>query len=54
MPELRLMTFKPTVLLPKLEGALSYPILCLIGMLFHIIALPAFSIQKNTICIMAY
>ena len=30
MPELRLMTFKPTVLLPKLEGALPYPVLCLV------------------------
>jgi hypothetical protein len=54
MPELRLMTFKPTVSLPKLEGALSYPVLCLIGILFYIIALPAFSIQNNTIRIMAY
>ena len=54
MPELRLMTFKPAVLLPKLEGALPYPVLCLVGMLFHINALHAFSIQKNTISIMAY
>jgi hypothetical protein len=54
MPELRLMTFKPTVLLPKLESALSYPVLCLIAMLFHIIALSAFSNQINKIRIMAY
>jgi hypothetical protein len=54
MPELRLMALKPPVLLPKLEGALSYPVLYLVGMLFHINALPAFSIQKNTLRIMAY
>jgi hypothetical protein len=41
VPKLRLMTLAAAVLLPKLEGALSYPVLCLIGMLFHIIVLPA-------------
>jgi hypothetical protein len=54
VPELRLMALRLTVLFPKLEGALSYVILCLVGMLLHIIVLPGFSIQKNTIHIMAY
>jgi hypothetical protein len=40
VPELCLITFKPAVLLPKLVGALSYPVLSLIGMLFHINVLP--------------
>jgi hypothetical protein len=40
------MTFNPAVLLPKLEGALSYPVLCLIGMLFHITALPMFHFRR--------
>jgi hypothetical protein len=34
------------VLHPEFVGALSYPILCLIGMLFHIIVLPAFSSRR--------
>jgi hypothetical protein len=33
-------------LLPKLVGAPSDPVLCFIGMLFHIIVLPAFSSRK--------
>jgi len=41
VPKLCLMAFAAAVLLPKLEGALSDPVLCLIGMLFHIIVLPA-------------
>jgi hypothetical protein len=31
---------------PEFVGALSYPVLCLIGMLFHIIVLPLFSSRK--------
>jgi hypothetical protein len=46
VPKLRLMSFRPAVLLPKLVSALSYPILHLIGMLFHIIALPLFSSRR--------
>jgi hypothetical protein len=46
MPKLRLMTLATAVLLPKLVGALSYPVLCFISMLFHIIVLPALSSRR--------
>jgi hypothetical protein len=43
VPKLCLTTFKPAVLHPELACAQSYRVLCLIGMLFHIIVLPVFS-----------
>src|SRR5215213_5229672 len=46
VPKLCLMAFRPAVLLPKLMGALSYPVLCLIGILFHIMVLPLFSSRR--------
>jgi hypothetical protein len=46
VPKLCLMTFKPAVLLPELEGALSYPALSLIGILFHITVLPMFQSRR--------
>jgi hypothetical protein len=46
VPELCLMTLKPAVLLPKLVGALSYSVLSLIGVLFHITVLPMFRSRK--------
>jgi hypothetical protein len=46
VPELRLMAFKPAVLLPKLVGALSYPVPSLIGVLFHITDLPMFQSRR--------
>jgi hypothetical protein len=48
------MALAAAVLLPELVSALSYPVLCLIGMLFHIIVLPAFSSRRDTIHTMAY
>jgi hypothetical protein len=46
MPELCLTALAAAVLLPKLVGALSDPVLCLVGILFHIIVLPAFRSRK--------
>jgi hypothetical protein len=46
VPKLRLIALATAVLLPKLVGAPSDPVLCFIGMLFHIIVLPAFSSRK--------
>jgi hypothetical protein len=43
VPKLRLMAVATAVLLPEFVGAASYSVLCLVGMLFHIIVLPAFS-----------
>jgi hypothetical protein len=46
VPELRLMTLATAVLLPEFVGAVSYPVLCFVGMLFHIIVLPALSSRR--------
>jgi hypothetical protein len=48
------MALRPAVLLPKLVGALSDPVLCLIVLLFHIIVLTFVSLQKDMIYTMAY
>jgi hypothetical protein len=37
------MALAAAVLLPELVSAQSYPVLCLIGMVFHIMAFPSFS-----------
>src|SRR5215217_2418545 len=42
VPKLCLMALAAAVLHPELVGTLSYPVLCLIGMLFHIIVLLEF------------
>jgi hypothetical protein len=46
VPKLRLMAFRSAVLLPKLVSALSYLVLSLIGMLFHITVLPMFHSRR--------
>jgi hypothetical protein len=46
VPKLRLMALATAVLLPEFVGAASYSVLCFVGMLFHIIVLPAFSSRR--------
>ena len=46
VPKLCLMALVAAVLLPELVSPLSYPVLCLVGMLFHIIAHPSFSYER--------
>ena len=46
VPKLCLMALRPAVLLPKLVGALSDPVLGLIVMLLHIMVLPLLSHQR--------
>jgi hypothetical protein len=46
VPKLCLVALAAAVLLPELVGALSYPVLCLIGMVFHIMALTSFSNER--------
>jgi hypothetical protein len=47
VPKLCLMALAAAVLLPELVSALSYPVLCLIGMLFHIMVLTFVFFQKR-------
>jgi hypothetical protein len=46
VPKLRLMALAVALLHRELVGTLSYPVLCLIGMLFHITVLPSFPSRR--------